>query len=72
MRSKYFDPIEHFPEKIDQLLDALNRARFIYYWQVMINFSLQIYIDQQIRKPEITSGSSVIRRPVNENMDQQF
>ena len=26
MRSQYFDPIERFPEKIDQLLDALNRV----------------------------------------------
>jgi hypothetical protein len=26
MRSEYFDPIEHFPERIDQLLDALNRV----------------------------------------------
>jgi len=27
MRSKYCDPIENFPDKIDQLLDALNRVR---------------------------------------------
>ncbi|CAF1071686.1 unnamed protein product [Adineta steineri] len=26
MRSKYFDPVEHFPDKIDQLLNALNRV----------------------------------------------
>jgi hypothetical protein len=26
MRSQYFDPIERFPEKIDQLLDAINRV----------------------------------------------
>jgi len=26
MRSKYFDPIERFPEKMDQLLDAINRV----------------------------------------------
>jgi ABC-type sugar transport system permease subunit len=26
MRAQYFDPIEHLPEKIDQLLDALNRV----------------------------------------------
>ncbi|CAF3539884.1 unnamed protein product [Adineta steineri] len=25
MRSQYFDPIERFPDRIDQLLDALNR-----------------------------------------------
>ena len=24
--SQYYDPIERFPEKIDQLLDALNRV----------------------------------------------
>ncbi len=28
MRSQYYDPIERFPEKIDQLLEALNRVRF--------------------------------------------
>ncbi|CAF0993503.1 unnamed protein product [Adineta steineri] len=27
MRSQYFDPIERFPDRIDQLLDALNRVR---------------------------------------------
>jgi hypothetical protein len=27
MRSEYHDPIEIFPEKIDQLLEALNRVR---------------------------------------------
>jgi len=26
MRSEYYDPIERFPEKIDQLLNALNRV----------------------------------------------
>ncbi len=26
MRSEYFDPIERFPERIDQLLDAINRV----------------------------------------------
>jgi hypothetical protein len=27
MRSEYHDPIERFPEKIDQLLDVVNRVR---------------------------------------------
>jgi len=31
MRSRYFDPIEHSPNKIDQLLDALHRVGFISY-----------------------------------------
>jgi len=26
MREEYFHPIERFPEKIDQLLDAINRV----------------------------------------------
>ncbi len=26
MHSQYFDPIERFPERIDHLLDALNRV----------------------------------------------
>ena len=38
MRSKYIDPIEHFPDKIDQLLDALNRVRFIYCVSVINKF----------------------------------
>ncbi|CAF3972907.1 unnamed protein product, partial [Adineta steineri] len=25
MRSQYFDPIENFPDRMDQLLEALNR-----------------------------------------------
>ncbi len=29
MREKYCDPIETFPNKIDQLLDALNEVRLI-------------------------------------------
>ncbi len=29
MHSQYFDPIERFPERIDQLLDALNRVCLI-------------------------------------------
>jgi hypothetical protein len=37
MRSEYFDPIEHFPDRIDQLLDAINRVylsfiRFFISW----------------------------------------
>ena len=27
MRSKYVDPVENFPNKMDQLLDALDRVR---------------------------------------------
>jgi hypothetical protein len=26
MRSEYFHPIENFPDRVDQLLDALNRV----------------------------------------------
>jgi hypothetical protein len=26
MRSQYFDPIENFPDKIDQLLEGLNQV----------------------------------------------
>ena len=26
MRSKYHDPIDRFPDKMDELLDALNRV----------------------------------------------
>jgi hypothetical protein len=33
MRNKYYDPIEQFPDKIDQLLDALNRVRHRVYFK---------------------------------------
>lgn len=29
MRSKYLDPIESFPDKIDELLEAFNRVYII-------------------------------------------
>ena len=29
MRSQYFDPIEHFPDRIDQLLDAINKVSLL-------------------------------------------
>jgi hypothetical protein len=28
MRSQYFDSIEHFPDRIDQLLESLNRVEY--------------------------------------------
>ena len=38
MRGQYIDPIEYFPDKIDQLLDALNRV--IYFDQnLLLNYS---------------------------------
>ncbi|CAF4142543.1 unnamed protein product [Adineta steineri] len=37
MRSQYFDPIENFPDRIDQLLEALNK----------------IYIDQKIESSRL-------------------
>lgn len=40
MRSKYFDPIERFPERIDQLLDAINRVGFILPTSCFIRCSL--------------------------------
>jgi hypothetical protein len=55
MRSEYYDPIERFPEKIDQLLEALNRVRFNFLMmknQTRSIFTLQIYIDQQVETPK--------------------
>lgn len=49
MHGKYFHPIEHFPDKIDQFLDALNRV--IQHLLLKKNqfslFSISLYIDQQ-------------------------
>jgi hypothetical protein len=62
MRSKYFDPIEHFPDKIDQLLEALNRVRFRFFSYDDVNFFVSIYVDQQTRKSEKKlDNSSIIR-----------
>jgi hypothetical protein len=50
MRSQYFDPIERFPERIDQLLDALNRVcstLIIFYLLLMI---VKIYMTQRTRR----------------------
>ncbi len=32
MRSKYYHPMEHFSDKIDQLLNALNRVLYFAYF----------------------------------------
>jgi hypothetical protein len=37
MNWQYIDLIEHFPDKIDQLLDALNRVRFVDYLFIIVN-----------------------------------
>jgi hypothetical protein len=55
MRSEYYDPIKRFPEKIDQLLEALNQVRFNFLMmknQARLIFTLQIYIDQQVETPK--------------------
>ena len=51
MRQEYFDPIERFPDRIDQLLDVINRvchAHFISSISILI-FS---YILSQIGETE--------------------
>ena len=42
MRSEYYDPIERFPERIDQLLDALNRVCLI---RVLMLYMFMIVVD---------------------------
>ncbi len=39
MRSQYFDLVEHFPDKVDQLLDAINR---VWYHIVFIAKSVEM------------------------------
>ena len=36
MRSQYYDPIERFPEKIDELLQVFDRVNLFY---LLISFS---------------------------------
>jgi len=43
MRGKYFHPIENFPDKIDQLLDALNRVIQFDLNELLILFSLFLF-----------------------------
>lgn len=31
MRSQYYDPIERFPERIDRLLEILDRVRSVFF-----------------------------------------
>ncbi len=64
MRSEYYDPIERFPEKIDQLLEALNQVRFNFLMmknQARLIFTVQIYMDQQVGMPrqKITTVSTL-------------
>jgi hypothetical protein len=40
MRAEYFDPIERFSERIDQLLDAINRVSV--FWIIKIEYCLFI------------------------------
>ena len=42
MRSKYFDPIENFPDRIDQLLAAINRVCHYSFCQLFECFILDL------------------------------
>ncbi len=64
MRCEYHDPIERFPEKIEQLLEALNRVRFKFLMmknQTRLIFIVQICMDQQVETPrqKITTVSTL-------------
>jgi hypothetical protein len=62
--SIYFDPLENFPDKIDQLFEALNRVRFAYHLYI-------IYMEKQIPQPnqerESTADTSIVRHSATEN-----
>ncbi len=38
MREEYFDPIERFPEKFDQFLEAINRVSGFYFLNTLFIF----------------------------------
>ena len=42
MRNRYYDPIELFPDKMDQLLDALNRVSTfdLFDWLLILFFCI--------------------------------
>jgi hypothetical protein len=55
IHSEYHNPIERFPEKMDQLLEALNRvcSHFLMMKnQTRFIFTVQIYMDQQVGTPK--------------------
>jgi len=45
MRGKYRHPIEHFPDKIDQFLDALDRVCDCIFLSVFYDFNFCLYLD---------------------------
>ena len=47
MRTKYLNAIDAFPQKIDQLFDALNRVCFIDFTFLFIVFSSSFKVNQQ-------------------------
>jgi ABC-type multidrug transport system fused ATPase/permease subunit len=44
MRTQYYDPIERFPEKIDQLLNSLNRVILFKKKKIILHFSFACFI----------------------------
>ena len=55
MRQEYFQPVECFPDKIDQLFQALNQVSFCLNFRLKLIFlSLKIYVNQhRAKKDEI-------------------
>jgi hypothetical protein len=53
MRSEYYDPIERFPEKMDKLLDALNRVCFTFIispmFTIYILFSFTCHKEMEVQ-----------------------
>ena len=50
MRQEYFDPIERFPERIDQLLDVINRVCLKYFISSIFILSFLVIFNTEKRK----------------------
>ncbi len=53
MRSQYFDPIENFPDRIDQLLESLNQVCWKEYIIRLYSDSFLCYLDLHESKSRI-------------------
>ena len=54
MRQEYFQPVECFPEKIDQLFQALNRVCFCLNVLLKLIFLFKVYVNQhRVKKYEV-------------------
>ena len=60
MRQEYFHPIERFPERIDQLLDVINRVCLQYSLSSIFILSFLVIFDANRRKSTTREKTDLI------------